>query len=129
MKDKQKETNSYNNIKVVSHDALPNYEMALQSLRDNSSSRLMYEYLMSDEEWYEHFVGFLAGKKTLPLLYDPFFKMIFNPIEERTRLSELVSCILGQHVTVIEVLLILRYKRFRMTFRRQELHVIRLTLF
>ena len=103
MKDKQKETNSYNNIKVVSHDALPNYEMALQSLRDNSSSRLMYEYLMSDEEWYEHFVGFLAGKKTLPLLYDPFFKMIFNPIEERTRLSELVSCILGQHVTVIEV--------------------------
>ena len=29
--------------------------------------------------------------------------MIFNPIEERTRLSELVSCILGQHVTVIEV--------------------------
>ena len=86
MKDKQKETNSYNNIKVVSHDALPNYEMALQSLRDNSSSRLMYEYLMSDEEWYEHFVGFLAGKKTLPLLYDPFFKMIFNPIEERTRL-------------------------------------------
>ena len=103
MKDKQKETNSYNNIKVVSHDALPNYEMALQSLRDNSSSRLMYEYLMSDEEWYEHFVGFLAGKKTLPLLYDPFFKIIFNPIEERARLSELVSCILGQHVTVIEV--------------------------
>jgi hypothetical protein len=40
LKDKQKETNSYNNIKVVSHDALPNYEMALQSLRDNSSSRL-----------------------------------------------------------------------------------------
>ncbi len=103
LKDKQKETNSYNNIKIVSHDALPNYEMALQSLRDNSSSRLMYGYLMSDEEWYEHFVGFLAGKKTLPLLYDPFFKIIFNPIEERARLSELVSCILGQHVTVIEV--------------------------
>ena len=36
LKDKQKETNSYNNIKVVSHDALPNYEMALQSLRDLS---------------------------------------------------------------------------------------------
>ncbi len=49
------------------------------------------------------FTGFFAGKKTLPLLYDPFFKMIFNPVESRARLSELVSCILGQHVTVIEV--------------------------
>ena len=29
--------------------------------------------------------------------------MIFNPVESRARLSELVSCILGQHVTVIEV--------------------------
>lgn len=29
--------------------------------------------------------------------------MIFNPVESRARLSELVGCILGQHVTVIEV--------------------------
>ena len=45
----------------------------------------------------------MTGRKTLPLLYDPFFKMIFNLVESRARLSELVSCILGQHVTVIEV--------------------------
>lgn len=39
----------------------------------------------------------------MPLLYDPFFKKIFNPTERRDRLSELVSCLLGQKVTVLEV--------------------------
>ena len=36
-------------------------------------------------------------------MYDPFFKKIFNPVERRDRLSELVSCLLGQKVTVLEV--------------------------
>ena len=80
-------------------DALRNYEAALHSLADNPSTKHLYGYLMSDKEWFDRF----TGKKTLPLLYDPFFKMIFNPVESRARLSELVSCILGQHVTVIEV--------------------------
>ena len=84
-------------------DALRNYEAALHSLEENPSTRHMYGYLISDKEWFDRFTGFFAGKKTLPLLYDPFFKMIFNPVESRARLSELVSCILGQHVTVIEV--------------------------
>ena len=84
-------------------DALRNYEAALHSLADNPSTKHLYGYLMSDKEWFDRFTGFFAGKKTLPLLYDPFFKMIFNPVEARARLSELVSCILGQHVTVIEV--------------------------
>ena len=84
-------------------DALRNYEAALHSLADNPSTKHLYGYLMSDKEWFDRFTGFFAGKKTLPLLYDPFFKMIFNPVESRARLSELVSCILGQHVTVIEV--------------------------
>ena len=84
-------------------DALRNYEAALHSLADNPSTKHLYGYLMSDKEWFDRFAGFFAGKKTLPLLYDPFFKMIFNPVESRARLSELVSCILGQHVTVIEV--------------------------
>lgn len=46
---------------------------------------------------------FLPAGKPCRFLYDPFFKMIFNLVESRARLSELVSCILGQHVTVIEV--------------------------
>ena len=84
-------------------DALRNYEAALHSLADNPSTKHLYGYLMSDKKWFDRFTGFFAGKKTLPLLYDPFFKMIFNPVESRARLSGLVSCILGQHVTVIEV--------------------------
>ena len=83
--------------------SIRNYEAALNSLADNPSTKHLYGYLMSDKEWFDRFTGFFAGKKTLPLLYDPFFKMIFNPVESRARLSELVSCILGQHVTVIEV--------------------------
>ena len=87
-------------------------------------------------------------------MYDPFFKKIFNPVERRDRLSELVSCLLGQNVTVLEVFpnedsqfswrddyygygcddvlmevsLILRFRRFLMIFRQREYHVIRQTL-
>ena len=45
-----------------------------------------------------------AKKKTLPLLYDPFFKKLFNGDEHRERLSRLVSSIIGQKVTVIDIL-------------------------
>ncbi len=62
-----------------------------------------YQYLKKNEEWAGRYEDFLKGKKSLPLLYDPFFKKIFNPTERRDRLSELVSCLLGQKVTVLEV--------------------------
>ena len=37
----------------------------------------MYGYLKNNRLWFERFRAFLKGKKTLPLLYDPFFKKIF----------------------------------------------------
>ena len=117
MKNKQNSFSFYNNDNnVVISDAVgkpdkicdsasPDYSdiMRIFDKADNPSTKHLYGYLMSDKEWFDRFTGFFAGKKTLPLLYDPFFKMIFNPVESRARLSELVSCILGQHVTVIEV--------------------------
>lgn len=62
-----------------------------------------YEYLKNNAEWIGRYEDFLKGKRSLPLLYDPFFKKIFNPVEREDRLSELVSCLLGQKVTVLEV--------------------------
>lgn len=42
-----------------------------------------YEMLCSNREWEERFHGYLQGKKTLPLLYDPFFKAFLTLISIR----------------------------------------------
>lgn len=46
----------------------------------------------------------MTGKKTLPLTYDPFFKKMFNPDSKAGRLSDFISTIIGQKVTVEAVL-------------------------
>lgn len=79
------------------------YDAAMRQIKGDSWSLSAYGYLKSNEEWIGRYEGFLKGRKSLPLLYDPFFKKIFNPVERRDRLSELVSCLLGQKVTVLEV--------------------------
>uniref|UniRef100_UPI003FF15681 PD-(D/E)XK nuclease family transposase n=1 Tax=Coprococcus sp. TaxID=2049024 RepID=UPI003FF15681 len=52
------------------------------------------------QEWKNRFLGFMEGKKTLPLTYDPFFKKLFNPDIYPERLSSLISSIIGTRVTV-----------------------------
>ena len=79
------------------------YDAAMRQIKGDSWSLSAYGYLKSNEEWIGRYEDFLKGKKSLPLLYDPFFKKIFNPVERGDRLSELVSCLLGQKVTVLEV--------------------------
>ena len=79
------------------------YDAAMRQIKGDSWSLSAYGYLKSNEEWIGRYEDFLKGRKSLPLLYDPFFKKIFNPVERRDRLSELVSCLLGQKVTVLEV--------------------------
>ena len=79
------------------------YDAAMRQIKEDSWSLSAYGYLKSNEEWIGRYENFLKGKKSLPLLYDPYFKKIFNPVERRDRLSELVSCLLGQKVTVLEV--------------------------
>ena len=78
-------------------------DAAMHVIDNDPYCKGMYGYLKNNRLWFERFRAFLKGKKTLPLLYDPFFKKIFNPVEYRERLSELVSCLLGQQVTVLEV--------------------------
>ena len=79
------------------------YDTAMRQINGDSLCLSAYEYLKNNAEWIGRYEDFLKGRKSLPLLYDPFFKKIFNPVERRDRLSELVSCLLGQKVTVLEV--------------------------
>lgn len=79
------------------------YDTAMHQINRDSLCLSAYEYLKNNAEWIGRYEDFLKGKRSLPLLYDPFFKKIFNPVERRDRLSELVSCLLGQKVTVLEV--------------------------
>ena len=79
------------------------YDAAMRKINGDSLCLSTYQYLKRNEEWVKRYEDFLKGKRSLPLLYDPFFKKIFNPFERRDRLSELVSCLLGQNVTVLEV--------------------------
>ena len=43
-----------------------------------SKNPLLYQgYLALSGEWKRRFQEYMAGKKTLPLTYDPFFKKLF----------------------------------------------------
>ena len=79
------------------------YDVAMRQINGDSLCLSTYQYLKKNEEWVGRYEDFLKGRRSLPLLYNPFFKKIFNPVERRDRLSELVSCLLGQKVTVLEV--------------------------
>ena len=79
------------------------YDAAMRQINGDSLCLSTYQYLKKNAEWVARYEDFLKGRRSLPLLYDPFFKKIFNPTERRDRLSELVSCLLGQKVTVLEV--------------------------
>ena len=80
------------------------YTDAMKVIESNEYTRHQYMQLSDNESWKSRFCDYLRGKKTLPLLYDPFFKAIFNPDTNRDRLAKLISAILGQEVTIVEVL-------------------------
>lgn len=62
---------------------------------------LLYQgYLALSGEWKRRFQGYMAGKKTLPLIYDPFFKKLFSVDIHSERLSDFISSVLGEKVTV-----------------------------
>ena len=70
----------------------------LTELRKHPRSYFAYQNMA--QEWKNRFLGFMEGKKTLPLTYDPFFKKLFNPDIYPERLSSLISSIIGTKVTV-----------------------------
>ena len=60
---------------------------------------LLYQgYLALSGEWKRRFQEYMAGKKTLPLTYDPFFKKLFSVDIHSERLSDFISSVLGENV-------------------------------
>jgi hypothetical protein len=61
-------------------------------------------YVLMDDKWKQQFVDFCLGKKTLPLLYDSTFKLVFNAEIHADRLGDFISQIIGRTVEVLAVL-------------------------
>jgi len=74
-------------------------------LSDIKRNRDTYEkYLELTEGMKEELEGFLAGERSLNILYDNFFRKIFNPDEHRERVERLISALIGQKVKIKAVL-------------------------
>ena len=66
-----------------------------------SKKPMLYKgYLSLSGEWKRRFQEYMSGVKTLPLTYDPFFKKMFSVDVHSDRLSDFISSILGEKVTV-----------------------------
>lgn len=50
------------------------YDAAMCQINEDSLCLSTYQYLKKNEEWAGRYEDFLKGKKSLPLLYDPFLR-------------------------------------------------------
>lgn len=74
-------------------------------LTEIKSNRETYEkYLALTEAMQNELVNFLTGESSLNILYDNFFRKIFNPDEHRERVERLISALIGQKVKIKAVL-------------------------
>ena len=62
------------------------------------------EFTMFKQEYQEDILAFIQGNKGLPILYDGFFKYVFDPERHPERLEDFLSEVLGQKVKIEEVL-------------------------
>ncbi len=62
------------------------------------------KYLELPDSMKEELEEFLEGKRSLNILYDNFFRKIFNPDEHRERVEKLISALIGQKVKIKAVL-------------------------
>lgn len=72
--------------------------------RIKETPALYRDFLNMNDEWKNRFLDFCQGKKTLPLMYEPIFQMIFNFETHPERLSSLISAMLKQKVSVVGIL-------------------------
>ena len=57
-----------------------------------------------NKEQQKEFLDFCTGERGVKILYDSFFKEIFNPETTPERLEELLSLIMNQPVKILQVL-------------------------
>ncbi len=77
-------------------------EEALSILKANPQAHEIF--LTFGRKHQEDILAFVQGKKGLPILYDSFFKYIFDPERHPERLEDFLSEVLGQKVKIEEVL-------------------------
>ena len=74
-------------------------------LSDIYKSNLMRKVYESwNQEQQERFISYCTGTRGIKLLYDTFFKEVFNPDATPERLEELLSLIMQQKVKILYVL-------------------------
>lgn len=79
--------------------------LTMEELKQTMKKTGLYaDYIRMDTTWKKRFEDYMTGRKTMPLTYDPFFKCIFNPDVHPEWLSNLLSAIIGESVTVEDVL-------------------------
>ena len=74
----------------------------LQDIMD--TPELKETFLSWEKENQEHFLDFCSGTKGVKMLYDGFFKEIFNPDTKPQRLEELLSLILKEDVKILHAI-------------------------
>ena len=74
----------------------------LMRLRQNPVAYRRYQNL--EEHCRERFMEFCKEKKTLPLLYDTFFKRLFHPDVHPERLEDCIACLLKEKVKIKAIL-------------------------
>ncbi len=77
-------------------------EIVMTDIRNNKALSATFDNWQDYQQ--ELFLDICTGAKGVKMLFDPYFKEIFNPETDSNRLSKLLSVILGIMVTVKDVL-------------------------
>ena len=80
-------------------------QQVLDDILSKENLKTLYETW--NEEQQKHFLDICTGARGVKMLYDSFFKEIFDPDAKPERLEELLSLLLKQKVTELKILLFL----------------------
>ena len=81
---------------------LKDRQTIINEIKSNPELLNTYNGWSRDEQ--EKFLDYCTGERGLKITYDSYFKEIFNYNYNPERLNNLLSCIIGQKVEIIEVL-------------------------
>lgn len=77
-------------------------EKALSIIKEDYT--VYSQFLSFPVEHQERLLEFIQGNKGLPIIYDTFFKKVFNPSETPERLERFLSCLMEQKIRIIDVI-------------------------
>ena len=93
-------TQNYNLKKILGEPITR--DQALQVIKENANA--YKKFLDFPLEHQEILLSFVQGNRGLPVLYDPFFKKIFNPSDTPERLERFLCCLMEQRIRIVDVI-------------------------